>query len=431
MTNINLNVTFDNPLGGFINYSNITLKINFIGPGNNTTISWAIGNESINDGSSIILSFHNKSIEINSTNLTINELTFYYTATEEAVVVGSSGNVILQIWKFNGSDWINLSSNQSMTERKVSLYNFTAGSIYELFLMGKIIEEERLKQMKVEKEFICPNNVLRIEVKDRNRDEPLENVRVILSLRDSIFSEIKETDENGTAIFIIKREGTYDIITHKNGYRSEERTMEIMLCEIKEEKPKEQPKGEKEEKIEEKEVVKEKNITQLLIIELPPEAFANDNIAIIAKWENGTIAKNIKIRVYYFNELIETLTTDENGKAMFIPKKEGVYSFISDYTLLKSANLIVKAKSEFIIKWPKKEIEKKEIEKEETKTEAKTEIGLLWPLLLIVLLIIAYYLNYYLKKRFFEKEEKKEGKKRKGNKQKKRTKAKKKRKQRK
>jgi hypothetical protein len=143
-------------------------------------------------------------------------------------------------------------------------------------------------------------------------------------------------------MFIIKRNGIYDIITHKNGYRSEERTMNITLCEI------EKPKEEKEEKIEEKEVVKEKNITQLLIIELPSEAFINDNITVIAKWENGTIAKNIKIKVYYFNELIETLTTDENGKAMFTPKKEGVYSFISDYQLLKSANLIVKAKSEII-----------------------------------------------------------------------------------
>jgi hypothetical protein len=178
--------------------------------------------------------------------------------------------------------------------------------------------------------------------------------------------------------------------------------MNITLCEI------EKPKEEKEEKIEEKEVVKEKNKTQLLIIELPSEAFVNDNVIVIAKWENGTIAKNIKIRVYYFNELIETLTTDENGKAIFIPKKEGVYSFISDYTLLKSANLIVKAKREFIIKWPKKEIEKKEIEKEEIKTEMKIETNmLLWLLLLIILLIIAYY----LKKKFFEKRENKERKK--------------------
>jgi len=188
MTNISLNITFDSPLMNLSNYSNITLKIDLIEKGNNTQLSWAIGAENITLAIEIIPSFHNKSIEINSTNVTINELTFYYTDTEDAAMAGSNGKSILQIWKFNGSDWINLSSNQSFAERKVSLYNFTAGSIYELFFIGSTnlssttipTTEERVKEMKIEKEFICPNNVLRVKIKDRNRDEPLENVRVVL-----------------------------------------------------------------------------------------------------------------------------------------------------------------------------------------------------------------------------------------------------------
>jgi hypothetical protein len=230
-----------------------------------------------------------------------------------------------------------------MAERKVSLYNFTAESIYELFFMGKIVEEG-IKQMKIEKEFICPNNVLRIEVKDKSNDEPLENARVLLTLRDGSFTSVEYTNDHGIALFELTKNGTYDIEIRKSGYSTFETSISIRLCEI--EKPKEQPKEEKEQIIVEKPIIQE---AKRLVINAPDTAYIGDKIKIFVRYENGEIAKNVEIKVVKGNNII-TLTTDENGEASFVPLEEGIYIYTSSIPLSKSTLTTVMKKEQKIFK---------------------------------------------------------------------------------
>jgi hypothetical protein len=398
LTNFSLNVIFDNPLGGFINYSNITLRIDFIEPGNKTTISWAQTPymPSYN-------SFHNKSIEINSTNVTINELTFYYTQSEDEAMAGSNGKSILQIWKFNGTNWINLSSNQSMTERKVSLYNFKAGSIYSLLFAGVFVSEresEKKKELFIETDFICPYNFLKVIIKDKN-NESLQGVQV--SLFSDFYNEIKETNNNGVAVFKINKTGFYNIEASKGGYKESRIGLIINdLCRKQEEKQTEvygyepssygsdviiESKKRENKTIEEEIEILEKEIKKVerLVIKAPEEAYVDDNITIYVKWENNSIASGTLIKVYYNNKFI-SLITDKNGKASFIASEEGVYVYSSDYILASSVKTIVKKRE-------KKILSKEEVAiKEGFKKEKGNEIELIFVSFLFILLFLIPFL---------------------------------------
>ncbi len=415
LTNFSLSVIFDNPLGGFINYSNITLRIDFIEPGNKTTISWAETPymPSYN-------SFHNKSIEINSTNVTINELTFYYTDEEDEAMAGSNGKSILQIWKFNGTDWINLSSNQSITERKVSLYNFTAGSIYSLLFTGVFISEresEKKKELFIETDFICPYNFLKVIIKDKN-NETLQGAQV--SLFSDFYNEIKETNNNGVAVFKINKTGFYNIKASKVAYKESRIALIINeLCRKQEEKQTEsygygpssyEPEviiesEKRENKTIEEEIERlEKEIKKVerLVIKAPEEAYVEDNITIYVKWENNTIASGILIKVYYNNKFI-SLITDVNGKASFIASEEGVYVYSSDYILASSVKTIVKKREKKILS--KEEVAIKEGFKKEKGNEIELiVVSFLFILLFLIPFLILLLIRHLTRKLKLEKE---------------------------
>ncbi|MEM4295635.1 MAG: NosD domain-containing protein, partial [Candidatus Anstonellales archaeon] len=131
ITNISMNVLFDNPYANLTNYSNVTIRIDNINNSNNTTINWASKPANLTINSTDIPSFYDKFIEINATpGLTINELTFYWTLGEEQNLTNIS---LIQLWKYNGTDWVNTTHTINTTSRKITLSNFNPGSIYGLF----------------------------------------------------------------------------------------------------------------------------------------------------------------------------------------------------------------------------------------------------------------------------------------------------------
>jgi hypothetical protein len=307
-----------------------------------------------------------------------------------------------------------------MVERKVSLYNFTAGSIYSLLFAGVFVSEresEKKKELFIETDFICPYNFLKVIIKDKN-NESLQGVQV--SLFSDFYNEIKETNNNGVAVFKINKTGFYNIEASKGGYKESRIGLIINeLCRKQEEKQTEgygyEPssygsdviiESEKRENktIEEEIEILEKEIKKVerLVIKAPEEAYVEDNITIYVKWENNSIASGILIKVYYNNKFI-SLITDENGKASFIASEEGVYVYSSDYILASSVKTIVKKREKKILS--KEEVAIKEGFKKEKGNEIELiVVSFLFILLFLIPFLILLLIRHLTRKLKLEKE---------------------------
>jgi hypothetical protein len=123
------NLTIDNPLGNFENYTSIDLRQSVAGGFNDYVIGWS--NNTYGLPTDMNRSFANKNINITNTSgtPTIDQVNFTWLDSEIAGYTES----LFRLWKYNNSGWALMDGTPDTANNVLSMEGFIPGSLYGIF----------------------------------------------------------------------------------------------------------------------------------------------------------------------------------------------------------------------------------------------------------------------------------------------------------